>query len=485
MRAPLWLHQRRAVVFAVDRLRRHGCTAIFAGMGTGKSRVAIMALGLDAGEFPCAEPNAGRTLIIAPLAAAQSTWPQQLDRWADDRQVLDLTSGPVVGRANKLLSAARKKDVVAITNYEAARTPNFQRAAIAFLSERGCHTGLILDESHRCASPQTATSKAMAILGRAATYRIAMTGTPFTTALGPLGAWSQMRAIGASAFEEKSWTRFCEHYLEWVPRKEGSDYVRAGRGGALMFFRYKDTRELEYRVNKFAFQVRTKDVLDLPPEIDRTLRITLPPKVRKTYTTLRRSLVADIGGLVMTAPMALTLALRLQQITGGFAKPDNHQPGVPGAAQPVFINPAKSHALAEILGDLPPDERIVVICRFRSELAQVRAIAAKEKRIAFELSGRIKQLAQFEQSPGSVLAMQIQAGAEGIDLTCARHVVWWSPGTDLTKYLQARARVHRPGQNLPVVHTHLVTADTVDETIYQALTQRESVADAIMARLAS
>ena len=41
--------------------------------------------------------------------------------------------------------------------------------------------------------------------------------------------------------------------------------------------------------------------------------------------------------------------------------------------------------------------------------------------------------------------------------------------------MQARARVHRPGQTRPVVYYHLVAAKTVDERVMQALEKREDL----------
>ena len=83
----------------------------------------------------------------------------------------------------------------------------------------------------------------------------------------------------------------------------------------------------------------------------------------------------------------------------------------------------------------------------------------------------------------TVLAVQIQSGGEGIDLTRAAYCAYYSIGHSLGDYDQSLARIHRPGQTRPVVYYHLTASATVDVAVYDALDKKRNVIDAVLASL--
>jgi len=48
---------------------------------------------------------------------------------------------------------------------------------------------------------------------------------------------------------------------------------------------------------------------------------------------------------------------------------------------------------------------------------------------------------------------------------------------------QARARVHRPGQERPVSYYHLIAEHSMDQTVQRALDRKEAVVDSVIAAL--
>ena len=83
-------------------------------------------------------------------------------------------------------------------------------------------------------------------------------------------------------------------------------------------------------------------------------------------------------------------------------------------------------------------------------------------RTARELSGSRHELEEWQDGAGQVLAVQIQAGGLGVDLTRAAYCIYYSLGFSLSEYEQSLARVHRPGQTRPVAYYHLIAEHTVD-----------------------
>ena len=84
-----------------------------------------------------------------------------------------------------------------------------------------------------------------------------------------------------------------------------------------------------------------------------------------------------------------------------------------------------------------------------------------------------------------MLVAQVAAGSVGIDLTRARIAIWYSLSYSLAEYLQARARILRPGQTRAVVFTHLIAKGTIDFEVYRALAARAEVVGAIVDGLRS
>ena len=122
---------------------------------------------------------------------------------------------------------------------------------------------------------------------------------------------------------------------------------------------------------------------------------------------------------------------------------------------------------------------MVVFCVFVHDLDAVARSTLKAKRGAFELSGRANQLEEWRQTPGGVLAVQIQAGAEGVDMTCANMAVYYSLPHSLALYNQSKARLYRPGQTRPVTFCHLLAEGTIDEVMYRSLQNKRDLIEAI------
>ena len=132
-----------------------------------------------------------------------------------------------------------------------------------------------------------------------------------------------------------------------------------------------------------------------------------------------------------------------------------------------------------MLEDLDPRENVVVFCIFRHDLEAIHRAAGKNKRKCFELSGSENTLDDWKRTEGAVIAVQIQAGSEGIDMTKANHAIYFSIPHSLAMYNQSKARLYRPGQTRPVSFCHLLAEGTIDEALYKSLMKKEDVIESI------
>lgn len=259
-------------------------------------------------------------------------------------------------------------------------------------------------------------------------------------------------------------------------------YARMGGYGNHQVLGYENQDDLRKKIYSIAFRIDEHDikaVQGLPEYVDIRRPVILSAYAKKLYQTLKSEFVVGVADGTVTASNALTRLLRLQQIGSGWARQDrNIETGDEG--QLLQIDTAKQDALADLMEDLNDEEPIVIFCRFHHDLDAVHTVAAALGRASLELSGRKNELPAWQSGAAPVLAVQIQSGGVGINLVRARYCVFYSLGFSLGEYLQARKRIHRPGQSHNCTYYHLIAKDTVDEAVYKALEARQDVVESVL-----
>jgi len=448
-----WRHQEEAVAF-VRTLYSSGKRGamICADMGTGKTAMAIYIALVHGFRI---------NVVFCPLRVVQ-VWRPQIELHSAAPFVvgsLDDSFASVSAKraeAERLLKLAQARGVpvVLVINYESAwRSPFAEwilRQRVDFM---------IADEIHRAKAPGGRASRFLARLGKVARYRLGMTGTPMPH--GPEDLYGELRAIAPSVFG-------------WSNAAFRQRYAVMGGFQNHQIVGYRNLAGLNRKFYSVAFRV-TKDVLDLPAEMHVTYSCELGPEAWRAYLSLKHDLVAQVQSGEITAANALVKLLRLQQITGGFIRTDD------GAH--VQIDSAKMNLLRDVLEDIDPVEPIVVFCRFHKDLDAINRVADETGRRALELSGRVDDLKRWQAGEAPVLAVQIESGGVGVDLTRARYAIYYSLGFSLGSYEQSLARIHRPGQTRPVEYIHLLAKSTVDEKVMAALAAKADVVTEVLQQL--
>ena len=448
---PSWAHQRRAFWKAWGK--RAAMLAM--DMGTGKSKVAV----------DLVQNRDDRSVLILCPRSVVGVWPREFERHAVARSewhIVTLDTGSstrnhALAIAGASLAKARGQRLVVVVNYESAwRTP-----VSTWLTGREWDT-VICDESHRIKSATGKASKFAATLTGHARHRLALSGTPMAHT--PLDVFAQYRFLDPAIFGA-SYYAFKHRYGRW------------GGYGGYQLLGLMNEDDLNRRFYSIAYRVGA-EVLDLPVATHSQRDVILGPAARKAYSEMFRTFVTWVKSgddrEPVTVVNALGKLLRLQQITSGFLPGDETR-------DLVQVDTAKEETLADVLEDL--DEPVVVFCRFRGDLDAVKRVCEKQGRRYGELSGRDRSGLGADARMATdidVLGAQIQSGGVGIDLTRARVCIYYSVGFSLSDYQQSLARVHRPGQSRSVTYVHLVAPGTVDETVYQALSERRDAVEAIL-----
>jgi SNF2 family DNA or RNA helicase len=445
-----WDHQTKAIEYALSNR-----SALWhMGMGTGKSKCVLDLV---------ATAGLGKILVICPTAVLH-VWPVQFQKhWAGAASELLILSNKdsIMERSSALLGSLKRctpnKPLFAVVNYEAA-----WREPLAKCVMDQDWDLLVLDESHRIKAHDSKCSKFCARIR--AHRKLALTGTPMPHS--PLDIFGQYRTLNPDIFG-KSWTSF-----RWKYADMGGPKMQWVKG-------YRNLDDLKKHMDLIRFEVK-RDVLNLPPVIENDLPVQLGSAEQKHYDQMENLFVTEVKGNMITASNAMVKLLRLQQITSGFLpSPTEKVELTPGVAvhlggKAEQIGTAKRQALTELLEDIGP-EPVVVFARFSHDIAIIKDVAKAAGRTPGEVSGQHKDLADWDAGELDTLAVQMQAGSEGIDLTRARYVIWYSLGFSRGQYDQANARCHRPGQTQTVFVYRLLAEGTVDEKVAKALDKKAKV----------
>jgi SNF2 family DNA or RNA helicase len=87
---------------------------------------------------------------------------------------------------------------------------------------------------------------------------------------------------------------------------------------------------------------------------------------------------------------------------------------------------------------------------------------------------------QDKHGPLRFFVGQPRTGGYGITLTAANTVIYYSNSYDLEIRLQSEDRAHRIGQKNNVTYIDLVSPDTIDEKILQALRDKINLANEVL-----
>lgn len=450
-----WQNQEEAYQFAMQ----HPATMLAMDMGTGKTRVAI--------DVSMDHIDINRILVVCPKAVL-SVWPKELQKHAGGRAYSYMVRQPgkIEYVARQVKEYINPRSAPGVKRYVIINYDSVWRRELGEAILKAGFDMVILDESHRAKAAGSKVSKFLALLGKRVRYKMCLSGTPMANS--PLDVYGQYRFLDPTIFGTNHAAFLQEYAIMGGPERR-------------FVVGFKNQKQLNEKFETIAYSCSMSNVaerLKLPEVLPPVVReVELPSKDMKTLRNLSKEFIAECStGNSIVVNNVLTRALRMQQIAAGFCL-TQREPGAEPECEE--LNTSKADALADYLEDISPIEKVVVFCQFKHDLEVIWDVSLKSKRQPFELSGARNQLEDWKVSVGGVLAVQIQAGAEGIDMTCSNHAVYFTLPYSLALYDQSKARLYRPGQMHPVSFVHLIASGTIDELLYQSLMRKRSLIDSV------
>lgn len=449
-----WQNQEEAFQFALG----HPSCMFDMEMGTGKTRTAI--------DVAYARKDVNRVLVVCPKAVLP-VWGKELRKHSDGRDFRCWTRhhGTVATNAESLKAYITPKSKPGETKFAVINYDTVWRNPIGDLILSAGFDMVILDESHRAKSAGSKVSKYLAMLGKRVKYKLCLSGTPMANS--PLDVYGQFRFLDSTIFGTNHNNFLQEYAIMGGPEKR-------------FIVGLKNQKKLREKFQSITYSCKMTEVAErlklpesLPPIV---LPVELPARDMRTSKELSKEFIAACGEGHVVVKNVLVKMLRLQQIAAGFCQVQDNP------LEPVHIeelNTVKEDTLTDILQDISPSLPVVVFCVFQHDLDAVHRSAERAGRVSKELSGRVNTLEEWKFIEGGVLAVQIQAGAEGVDMTMAHHAVYFSLPHSLAMYNQSKARLYRPGQSHPVSFIHLIAQGTIDEAMYASLERKKDVVESV------
>jgi SNF2 family DNA or RNA helicase len=413
-----------------------------------------------------------KTLIVAPLVT-MFNWRNELMKmggFSKDR--IQILTGSIANRIATMEKAPKK---IMIVNYDSFVSKDFTQAA----TRHGFEV-IVLDESHYCKSPDAKRAKNVLLTASVAPYRYIMTGTLIPNSV--MDIFMQYRILdGGETFGDnfyvfrskymrdanEAWKGRRNHFPKWVPRADKFE-------------------ELQNKIYSKGIRVTKEECMDLPPLVQQTYPVELSASQKRYYTQMKRDFVTFIneGNAkgIMTAELAITKALRLQQIVTGVLVNED------GQTIEIEDNPRLS-VVSELLHDLHTKHKVILWCSFRHNYIQLGrvcdSLGIKKVFLTGEQSSKEKDeaITAFETDDTvRVIIANRRAGGIGVNLVAASYSIVYSRNFSLEEEIQSTARNYRGGSEMHerITKIDLCAPDTLDEVITEALIQKKKIADSII-----
>lgn len=414
---------------------------LFLDMGLGKTIITLSVINeLKYGRF-----QVRKVLVIAPKKVAEATWQREAAKWDN---VKHLRFSTVLGSQAKRIRALNTPADIYIINRENVVW------LVDYYKNDWPFDMVVCDEFSSFKSHSAKRFKALAAIRGHINRIIGLTGTPSPNGLDDL--WSQVYLLDQGQRLGRYYTHFRERYFEPGKRSREVIYQYDPKDGA-------EAAILE-KISDICISMKAADYLQLPKIIYDDIPVVLDAKAKKAYTELERKMILELPDDVIDVTSAAALSNKLQQLANGAIYNDEHDWHA--------IHSCKLEAFMELIEQLN-GQHALVFYNFQHDRERLQELLAKSKLRVRVFSGAQDE-ADWNAGKVDILLAHPASTAYGLNLQDGgHHVVWFGLNWSLELYQQANKRLHRQGQEQPVIVHHLICVGTRDEDLADALSRKD------------
>ena len=421
-------HQKTTSEFLVNN-RKAFC---FNEQGTGKTASVIWAV-----DYLMQLGLVKRVLVICPLSIMKSAWQQDLFKFAIHRTV-----SVAYGAAKKRKEIVNAGNEFVIINFD----------GVGIVKKEIMDGGfdlVVVDEASAYKNNKTERWKDLRDLMKVIKGLWMLTGTP--AAQSPVDAYGLARLVNPTAvptyvshFKDQVMQKVSDY--RWIPRPEAKGIVHKALQPAIRF--------------------EKKDCLDLPPVtfVDRDAPLT--PQQLVYYKKLKQEMLIEADGEEISAVNAAVKINKLLQISGGAVYTDTHEViEFDVSSRLKVVHEVVEETSNKVLVFVPFTHTIELLEKYLTK----HGITSEIINGSVSVNRRTDIVTHFQNNAQpKVLIIQPQAASHGLTLTAADTIIWYAPCTSVETYLQANARIDRPGQVNAMTIVHL-SGSQVERRMYSLL----------------
>jgi len=421
-------HQKSTSEFLINN-RKAFC---FNEQGTGKTASVIWAV-----DYLMQVGIVQRVLIVCPLSVMKAAWQEDLFKFAIHRRVA-VAHGDREKRKRILQSNAE----FVIVNFD----------GVQIIKKEILNGGfdlIVIDEASAYKNAQTDRWKTMRDLSRSIKGLWMLTGTP--AAQSPVDAYGLAKLVNPKGvplffgqFRDSVMYKISDY--RWIPKDSAKTTV--------------------HTVLQPAIRFEKSQCLDLPDVTFVEREAPLTPQQVKYYNVLKKQMLFEAAGEEISAVNSAVKINKLLQISGGAVYSDNKE-------VIEFDVSNRLQVVKEIIDE--SSHKVLVFVPFTHTIELLNKYLAKHRITCDTINGavsanrRAEIVKEFQNNPDpKVLIIQPQAASHGLTLTAANTVIWYAPTSSVETYLQANARIDRPGQRNPMTVVH-ITGSPVEARLYSLL----------------
>ncbi|NBH62154.1 DEAD/DEAH box helicase [Anaerotruncus sp. 80] len=441
--------------YCVEKILETPKLGLFLDMGLGKTVITLTAIR----QLMYDRFQVRKVLVIAPKKVAEGTWTLEKDKW-EHTKILRVSQ--VLGSAAKRIKALHTPADIYITNRENVVW------LVDYYRNNWPFDMVVVDESSSFKNHSAKRFKALAGVSSHVDRMVELTGTPSPNSLADL--WAQIYLLDEGQRLGKRYTHFRERYFQ---------PDRFGYTGTVYSYEAKPGSEQSIlnQISDICVSMKAGDYLQLPDIIYDEVPVVLDAKAAKAYRDMERQMVLELpeDEEEISVTSAAALSNKLQQLANGAVYDEDHQTHE--------VHSCKIETFLELIESLQ-GKPVLVFYSFQHDKARILAALASQKHLRVRELKTTQDQADWNARKIDVLLAHPASAAYGLNLQAGgNHVVWFGLTWNYEQYSQANKRLHRQGQTEKVIIHHLITKDTRDEDVMEALQHKDDVQNWVMESL--
>ena len=434
--------------YCIDSITYNRAVGLFLDMGLGKTVITLTAVH----ELRYNRWEVSKPLIIAPKKVAEATWTTEAAKW-DHLKMMRIV--PVLGTVQQRLRALATPADAYVINRE-----NVQWLVEHFKNSWPFDM-VILDESSSFKNPSSKRFKAMKLVRSRIKRIVELTGTPSSNGLEDL--WAQIYLLDEGARLGKTMGAYRDRYFIPGKRNRTTIFSYTPKDGSFDM--------IKQAISDICISMKAEDYLTLPDVISNDIPVAPDAAAAKAYSQLENDLLLQVDENMITAQSAGVLTGKLLQLCNGAIYDEDRNA--------VKIHDCKVDAFLELVEQLN-GQHALVFYNFQHDRDRLLEALSKYS-LRVRVYSQAKDEVDWNNGEIDILLAHPASCGYGLNLQQGGYnAVWFGLTWSLEQYEQANKRLHRQGQEHPVVIHHLVVQSGMDAAVLEALTGKADMQNALM-----